>query len=198
MKSNELWMEVCFYVLTKHPKHPDKQKLAAGKFKGLTGKWPNREWNIDTDTANVQLREPDKAVADTIDRQYEEWKAANGKKKTSTRVTKPAVRKTCRIGNSGKEMDGYEVWMDVCAHVKNTLHQEHRWHKVASGKFKGLTGQWPDRAWGYADKIDTTNRQVSAAVVSELDRQYAEWKAKNSGFTPKPATTHNDDDDFEF
>ena len=194
MTGKQVWAEVCYYVLDRSPDHKDKQKLAAGKYKGLTGKWPQKGWSIDDENLYKEMRAPDAGIAQTLDRQYEEWKAKNGRK-----ATKPAepVKSSYKVGDLDMEMDGQELWIQVCNYVGDNVAQSNRWHKVACGKFKGLTGSWPDRSWGYADKVleGDSIPTLNSAVYEELDRQYKAWKAGTISTTSEKT---DDDDDFVF
>ena len=63
--------------------------------------------------------------------------------------------------------------------------------------FKGLPGSWPDRSWGYADKVleGDSIPTLNSAVYEELDRQYKAWKAGTISTTSEKT---DDDDDFVF
>ena len=191
MTSKQVWTEVCYYVLDRSPNHEDKQKLARGKFKGLTGKYPPTGWSIDDENLYREMRAPDAGVAQALDRQYEEWKAKNGRK-----ASKP-VKKSYKVGDLDMDMDGQELWLQVCNYVSDTVAQSNRWHKNACGKFMGLTGSWPDSSWGYADKVLEGNSipTINSAVYDELDRRDRAWKASMKSNTPVKA---DDDDDFVF
>ena len=196
MTKKQLWEEVCYYVMERFGNHSNQQKLACGKYKGLTGKWPEKGWSIDDESLYRNVRAPDKSVSDEIDRQYAEWQKAHGR--VDTPSAPPDISdNTFTVGTT--DFSASDLWVEVCHYVAANITQQGRRHKIACGKFKGLTGNWPARSWGYADQVADPPRAADSDVVTELDRQYKEWKTRNKPpYATKASFTDDDDDDFTF